>query len=42
MELESCAAACLGDGLMPLAIGGVIVVALVVLVIAFVFMKRKR
>lgn len=42
MELESCTTACLGDSLMPLVLGAVVIVALAVLVIAFVFMKHKK
>lgn len=33
--------ACTGDNPLPFIVGGVVVVALVVLVVAFVFMRRR-
>lgn len=42
MELEACTTACLGDGALPFIVVGVVAVALVVLVVAFVLMRRKK
>lgn len=42
MELQTCTTACLGDSAMPLVIGGIVVVALIVLVVAFVLSRRKK
>ena len=43
MELQTCTTACLGDTVVPFAaVGGIVVVALVVLVIAFALSRRKK
>ncbi len=41
MDLGYCGLACTGDNPLPFIVGGVVVVALIVLVVAFVFMRRK-
>lgn len=41
MELGYCGLACTGDSPLPFIVGGVVVVALVVLVAAFVLMRRR-
>ncbi|MGO5317713.1 hypothetical protein ACTQZK_11355 [Paraeggerthella sp. LCP19S3_G8] len=41
MELAYGCLACTGDNPLPFIVGGVVALALVVLVVAFVFMRRK-
>lgn len=42
MELGAAGLACTGDNSLPFIVAGVVTVALVVLVIAFVLMRRNR
>lgn len=42
MEWEQVGLACTGDTAMPFIIGGIVLAALIVLVVAFVVMKRKH
>lgn len=41
MELAQCGLACTGDNPLPFIVGGVVAVALIVLVVAFVLMRRR-
>lgn len=42
MNLAYCGLACTGDGPLPLIVAGVVAIALVVLLIAFVHTRRNR
>ena len=42
MEFETAGLACTGDSALPFIIAGVVAIAAVVLVVAFVLMRRNR